>query len=143
MSTTAPAAARLGDLEISAAFARATLPGAKTGGAYVTVTNHGAAPETLVGASSPVAGHVGLHAMSMDGQVMKMRELPEGIAIPAGKTVAMAPDGLHMMLEQLHQPLVEGKAIAVTLDFARAGSITVDVPVLGIAAKAAAHGMGM
>jgi len=124
----------LGDLEISDAFARATLPSAPVGGAYITITNKGTAPDTLVSASSPAAGDVSLHSMSMEGNVMKMAALPHGLDIAPGATVAMSPSGFHMMFEHLNQPFVEGKTVPVTLSFAKAGSIKLDIPVLGIAA---------
>jgi copper(I)-binding protein len=132
-----PAPLKVGDLEITAAFARATLPGAPTGGAYLTITNKGTSPDTLVSVTSPAAGKVSLHTMHMDGSVMKMEPVPGGIQIPAGQTVTMAPDGLHMMFEHLTQPFVQGHAVPVTLTFAHAGSVEIRIPVLGIAAKSA------
>jgi hypothetical protein len=137
------ASVEVGDLEISAAFARATLPGAPVGGAYLTVTNKGASADTLVSARSPMAGIVALHSMSMVGSVMKMSDLPHGITIAPGATVTMTPDGLHMMLEHLKKPIVEGKTVPVTLTFAKAGSVEIDIPVLGIAATAPMAGMAM
>ena len=132
-----------GQLEVSAAFARATLPGAPTGGAYITITNKGSSPDTLLSVRSPAAGMVALHTMSMAGSVMKMSDLPHGIDIAPGATVTMTPDGLHMMFEHLTRPFVEGKTVVVTLTFAKAGSVDVDIPVLGIAATAPMSGMGM
>lgn len=132
-----------GDLEISGAFARATLPGAPVGGAYVTITNEGTGADTLISASSPAAGVVGLHSMGMEGNVMKMASLPQGIAIPPGATVAMSPNGYHMMFEHLSQPFIEGKTVPLTLTFAKAGSVEIQVPVLGIAASAPAPMQGM
>jgi copper(I)-binding protein len=137
MMTAHPKPLKVGELEITAAFARATLPGAPTGGAYLTIANKGTAPDTLVSVSSPAAGKVSLHTMHMDGSVMKMEPVPGGIQIPAGQTVTMAPDGLHMMFEHLTQPFVQGHAVPVTLTFAHAGSVEIRIPVLGIAAKSA------
>ena len=135
MASAMQAPTKIGDLEITASFARATLPGAPTGGAYITIQNTGNMPDTLVAATSPGAGSVSLHTMSMDGAVMKMEALPQGIPIPAGATVTMTPDGLHLMFEHLAGPFVEGKTIAVTLVFAKAGSAVVNVPILGFGAQ--------
>jgi copper(I)-binding protein len=136
-------AVTLGDLEISGAFARATLPSAPSAAAYITVTNKGAAPDTLVSVSSPVAGSIFIHGMKMEGNVMKMTELKEGLPIPAGATVTMAPSAFHMMFEHLAQPFVEGKSVPVTLNFAKAGTVNIDVPVLGIAATGPAKANSM
>jgi len=134
---------KVGDLEISGAFARATLPNAPVGGGYFTVTNRGSTPDRLVSATSPAAGSVTLHTMGMDGNVMKMRALPDGIDIPPGVAVNLTPSGLHMMFEHLNGPFIQGKTVPVTLVFEKAGSVTIDLNVLGIAAGAPVSGMSM
>ena len=96
-------------------WARATAPQQKVGGAYVTLTSP--ADDRLVGVSSPVAGRAEVHEMRMDGNVMRMRELTDGLALPAGKPVALAPGGHHIMLMDLKQPLVAGQVIPVQLRF--------------------------
>lgn len=68
----------------------------------------------LVSASSPAAGVVEIHEMKMDGDVMRMRALPN-LPLPAGKAVALQPGGLHMMLMDLKQPLKTGDTVVVTL----------------------------
>jgi copper(I)-binding protein len=129
-------AVTLGALEISGGFARATLPNAPVGGAYLTIVNSGSTDDTLVAVTTPAAETAQLHEMKMDGEVMKMSELPGGVPVPAGQTVTLQPGGLHIMLMQLTQPLVEGSSIKLTLTFAGAGTVDVEVPVLGVAAKA-------
>ena len=76
----------------------------------------------------------------MQGDVMKMRELAEGLEIPAGATVALAPGGYHIMFMGLNQAFVEGESITITLVFEKAGSVEVELPVLGTAADSAGHG---
>jgi copper(I)-binding protein len=134
---------RVGGLQISGAFARATLPGAPTGGGYLTIVNTGKTADRLVSALSPAAGTVSLHKMSMDGSVMKMEVLPHGIDIPAGATVKLTPSGLHMMFEHLKGPLVQGKTVPVTLGFEHAGTVSVELEILGIAAAAPMQDMSM
>lgn len=137
MSMTAPAKSwAAGDLILSAAYARATLPNAPVGGGFITITNKGTADDTLVSAASPMAGTVEIHTMSMDNGVMQMRELPQGVPVPAGKTVTFSPNGLHLMFMQLKGAFVQGKTVPVTLTFAKAGTVTVDLDVGGIAASA-------
>lgn len=125
----------VGDLEISGAFARATLPNAPVGGGYLTITNKGATDDRLVSLSTPAAGKAQVHEMKMDGDVMKMNELEGGLVIPAGQSVSLAPGGYHLMFMELAGPFIEGQSIAVTLTFEKAGSVEVQIPVGSPAAK--------
>ena len=52
------------------------------------------------------------------------------IAIPAGQRIVLAPNGLHLMLMDLKQPLVAGQRFTVTLRFAHAGAREVGVDVV-------------
>lgn len=117
-------------------WARATAPQQKVGGAYVTLTSP--VDDRLMGASSPVAGRAEVHEMTMDGQVMRMREQKDGIALPAGKPVALAPGGYHIMLMDLHKSLVAGQVIAIQLRFQHAPPMDVEVRVAPIGAQAPA-----
>jgi len=136
MDTAAPV--KLGDLEISGPFARATLPNQPVGGGYVTITNKGSTADRLVSATSPAAGMVQIHEMAMEGDVMKMRELPDGLEIPAGQSVTLSPGGLHLMFMKLNGPFKQGSTIPVTLNFEKAGSVEVELPVMPANAEAPA-----
>jgi len=129
--------AQLGDLTLSDGFTRATLPHAPVGGGFVTITNTGKTDDRLVSASTPVAGETQIHEMKMQGDVMKMAELPDGIVIPAGQTVTLAPGGYHLMFMKLAQPLVEGGSVPLTLNFEKAGSVTITLKVAAPNAKTA------
>jgi len=124
-----------GSLHLEQPWARATPPGAPVGGAYVTITNNGTEADTLVGGSTPVAGEVQVHEMSMDGNVMKMRQLPDGLEIKPGETVTLKPGSFHIMLMKLKEPLKQGAQVPITLDFAKAGKVEVELSVAGIGAK--------
>jgi len=137
MTPSAHEAVTLGNLEITAGYARATLPNAPVGGGYVAITNHGSEDDTLVSVTSDFSDNVQLHNMSVVDDVMKMYEMEDGIPIPAGETVTLAPGGLHIMFMQLKEPLVEGTKVKVTLDFAKAGEADVMLDVRNIAAKSA------
>ena len=129
----------LGDINISAPFARATLPNAPVGGGFLTIENTGSQADRLVSASADIAGDTQIHEMAMSGDVMQMRALADGVEIPAGATVTLAPGGLHIMFLGLNQALVEGESIMLTLVFEHAGSVEIALPVLGVAADAAGH----
>ncbi len=96
-------------------WVRATVQAQKVTGAFMQLT----APQAtrLVEARSPVAGVVEIHEMSMDKNVMKMRALPEGIALPAQQLVELKPGGYHVMLMDLKQQVKEGDSVPLTLVF--------------------------
>jgi copper(I)-binding protein len=131
----------LGALEISGAFSRATLPNAPVGAGYLTITNRGTADDTLVSATSPVAGVTQIHEMKMEGDVMKMNEVEGGLVIPAGQSVTLEPGGFHIMFMELKQAFVEGSMVPVTLTFANAGTVEVELMVGPINADEPSHDM--
>ena len=117
------------------AWARATPPGASTGAVYLTLTSPVA--DTLVAASSPVAQHTGVHEMRMDGAVMRMRALENGLDLPAGRPVELAPGGYHGMLEGLKAPLLAGQTVPLHLAFRNAPPLDVQAQVRPIGASSA------
>jgi copper(I)-binding protein len=119
-----------GSLEIQKLQIRATAPGMKATGGYLTITNHGKADDALISASADFAGRVELHEMLMDGDVMKMRERKAGIAVPAGSTVMLKPGGLHLMLMGLSETMMPGERRDVTLTFRSGHSVTLPAMVM-------------
>ncbi|KJC35889.1 hypothetical protein UP09_32475 [Bradyrhizobium sp. LTSP885] len=135
----APASAedvKAGDLVISQVWTRATPNGAKIGGGYLTIENKGTTPDRLVGGSGDVAGKIEVHEMAMDNGVMKMRPLDKGLTIEPGKTVKLAPGGYHLMMFDLKAQLKQGDKVPVTLEFEKAGKVTVSLDVQGVGAQA-------
>jgi copper(I)-binding protein len=112
---------------ITAAWARATPPGVTTAAAYLNVANDGAA-DRLVGASSPAARQVLLHAELEEHGMRHMRQL-DSVEVPAHGNVDLAPGHTHLMLVDIAAPLKPDTTIKVTLHFEKAGDLTVDVPV--------------
>ncbi|WP_127520252.1 copper uptake system-associated protein [Mesorhizobium sp. Z1-4] len=118
-----------GDLEISSAWARAMLPNQPAGGGYLTIANHGAEADRLVGASSPAAAKVEIHTMEIVNDVMTMRPVDGGLEIPAGDTVELKPGGLHVMFMGVATPFKDGDTVPVTLQFEKAGAVEIAFPV--------------
>jgi periplasmic copper chaperone A len=133
---------KAGDLVISQAWSRATPSGAKIAGGYLTIENKGAAPDRLLGGSGDAAGKVEVHEMSMNNGVMTMRHLDEGLAIEPGKTVKLAPGGYHLMIMDLKTPFKQGDKVPVTLEFEKAGKVTLSLDVQGVGAQAPADSAG-
>lgn len=110
-------------IAVTAPWSRATAQGQDAGGAFLTIANTGTAPDRLTGGSTPAAGRVEIHTMSMEGDVMRMRQLEDGLEVPAGGTVALKPGSVHVMLMDLKQPLKPGDKVPLKLTFAGAGTI--------------------
>jgi hypothetical protein len=122
------AAAEPPAIVITNAWARATPPGAKTGAAYVTVTNTGAQADKLLSAATPAAGEAQLHTTITEDGVMKMRPV-SAIDLKPGASVTLKPGAMHLMLMDLKQPLKEGDSFPLALTFEKAGSVTATVKV--------------
>lgn len=114
-----------GDIKIENAWTRATPNGAKAGGAFLMVTNTGGEADRLIAASSEVAGKVEIHEMSMKDGVMKMQQLEDGLALPAGETVELKPGGFHIMMMGLNKTIAEGDMVRISLEFENAGTVDV------------------
>ncbi len=99
------------------------------GAAYLTITNHGTAPERLVGAKTDVAKTVEIHEMAEKDGVMQMRPLAHGLEIPAGQTIELKPKSYHLMLIGLTRDLKPGDQYELTLVFERAGEVVLTVDV--------------
>jgi len=134
-------AAKVGQVSIGSPWARATAPGAAVGGGFLLLDNAGA-DDRLVGASSPVSATVELHTMSMENNVMRMREVP-AIDLPAGKRVELRPGGLHIMFIDLKAPLKAGESFPVRLRFEKAGEVEVTFKVEAMGAMGGPAGGGM
>jgi copper(I)-binding protein/uncharacterized protein YcnI len=127
-----------GDIMIEQPWSPATPRGAATGAAYMTIMNHGASADTLLGGTS-AAGKFDIHQMSMANGVMTMRPVPGGVTIPPRSTITLGPQGgYHFMLSGLKAPLVEGTRVPATLSFAKAGQVPIELSVAAIGARAPA-----
>jgi copper(I)-binding protein len=101
-------------------WVRASVPGQLSTGAFMRIVAN--EPTQLVSASSPVAGVAEVHAMKMEGDVMRMR--PAGpIDLPVGSAFELKPSGYHLMLQDLKKPLEAGSTVPVTLVFRNAKGV--------------------
>ncbi len=123
---------------------RPAVAGQGATGMFVTLSAPAGA--RLIGGSTPVAEVVELHTMHMDNNVMRMRALPEGLALPAGQTVSLAPGSHHLMLMRPRQAIAVGSTVPMTLTFrdpdGQTSRMTLQVPVQVTAPEAPAplHG---
>jgi copper(I)-binding protein len=122
-------------LRIDHPFARATPPGARSGGVFLSVENKGDRTDRLLTVSTPVAGTAELHQMVMDAGVMRMRAVA-GLDVKPGDRLVLQPGAYHVMLTDLKRPLHAGETFPMTLGFEKAGTIKVDVEVESMAGGA-------
>lgn len=96
---------------------------------YMQLLNIGAS-DTLVEIRTDVAEKVEIHETVIDANdVMRMQALENGLALPNGQTITLAPAGLHIMLIQVREPLVTGQAIALTFVYQSGAEQVIAVPV--------------
>jgi copper(I)-binding protein len=89
---------------------------------------HGASPDAVTGFSTPAADSAMLHRSQSVGGVMEMRAV-ESLPLQPGKDVKLTPGGYHVMLMGLKHPLKPGDHFPLTVSFAHAAPVTVDVTV--------------
>ncbi|GGW79335.1 copper chaperone PCu(A)C [Alteromonas halophila] len=106
-------------LMVHDAYAKATFPMAQTGAAYFTLHNASATPRKLLGVEvdASVADEAQLHTTEMQGEMMRMREVSEGLLIKAGEEKQLTPGGYHVMMMGLAEGLKEGQTFALQLVF--------------------------
>ena len=133
-------------LSVTEPWVRATVPAAKSAGAFMHLQS--ATNARLVSVSTPVAGRAEIHEMAMENNTMRMRAV-DGIDLPAGKPVHLASGGYHVMLFDLKRQLKEGEAVPVTLVVEDAAkkrtSVTVEAqvkPLTYVAPAMQGHGHG-
>ncbi len=122
-------------IEIKNAWVRTAVPGQSATGAFMTITHKDGA--RLVRGASPIAGVTEIHEMKMEGDVMKMRALPQGVDLPAGRSVDLAPGGYHIMLMDLKGALPKDSVVPITLWFKDAKGVESQLELkLPVAARA-------
>ena len=118
------------DVTVSGAFARATAPNAVNGAAFFSMAGE---TDALISATSPACARVELHTVAaLENGAKRMTPVAE-IPVPG----ELKPGSFHLMLMGLAKPLKEGEQVTLTLTFKAAPAMTVNVPVLGIAAMSA------
>jgi copper(I)-binding protein len=116
---------QVGDLSLGQPTITPTRGQVMVNAAYFTIVNRSSAPDRLMSASSPAFDRIEIHTHVKEGDMMRMRPLPDGLPIPGMARVALERGGLHLMLYGAKAPLQPGDRRDITLTFERAGSITV------------------
>jgi copper(I)-binding protein len=115
----------LGELTVMQPTSFATIATARAGAGYLRITNNGATDDRLISVKSDFPRTM-IHMTSMDDAgVATMSHMGDGLLIPAGETVALAPGGAHVMFMGLDRGLAEGDTFDATLVFENAGELAV------------------
>lgn len=117
-----------GDLQLSAPWVRASVPGQVNGAGYVKIDSKAAQPDRLLSATTSGVNRVELHTIIHENNVAKMRQV-SGIDVPAGGGVQLMPGAYHIMFLGLQEPFKAGAVVPVTLKFEKAGEVKVDFEV--------------
>ncbi len=126
------AAGEMNAMMVADAMARAVPIADGNGAIYLMLTNGTAMDDQLLSVESNVANAAEFHETINDNNVMRIEARSDGFVLPAGEGLLFEPGGKHIMLVGLHEPLVEGDMFTVTLTFAHADPLTVEVPVMAI-----------
>lgn len=121
------------DVVVTAAWARASILTNRPGAAYLTLESDKG--DRLIAIKTPVADRVMLHGTETDANGVSRMIHIETLDLPPGEAVTLAPGGMHLMLMGLAAKLEQGASFPLILRFDTAGEITVDVPVLSVAAS--------
>lgn len=124
-------------LVVSNPWSRETAPRAKTGAGYVVIANTGKTADRLLGGTTTAAERLEVHSVTTENGVMRMRPQKDGVEIPAGGKLELKPGGYHIMFIDLKAPLKAGETLPVTLEFAKAGKVTVSFDVQSLRGKPA------
>jgi periplasmic copper chaperone A len=130
LAATMPAHAQLQMVSISGPWIRfinRTTPAA----GYFTVTNAGARPVAITGASSPDCGSLMLH-QSRNVNGVEQMEMVSSVTVPSHGSVKFAPGGYHLMCMSPSAKVVPGHTVPVTLTFADHRTVTKPFIVRGV-----------
>ncbi len=125
-----------GEIIVSQPWSRATPGSSKVAVGYLSIRNSGDTPDRLKSASTEVSEKTSAHTMAMNGDMMVMRPMEDGVLVPAHGTVSFEPGSNHLMLEGLRRPLKKGETFSGTLTFEKAGAVPVIFQVEAIGARA-------
>jgi periplasmic copper chaperone A len=125
---------RVGSISIEQPWSRATPGGAQVAVGYLTIKNEGTTEDRLVSVTAEIASRAEIHQMTMADDVMKMRQVTDGLPVPANGSVVLDPNTYHLMFMELKRQLKEGEHFSGTLTFEKAGTVDVTFDVEGVGA---------
>ena len=125
---------KAGDIIIENPWARATMSGAQTAAAFLTIKNNGNTPDRIVAVQSPISQKTEIHQSFMEGEMMKMR--PVGaLELAPGEVTMLKPGSYHVMFMGLKFPLTVGETFPLRVKFEKSGEVEVIVKIMKAGAR--------
>lgn len=118
-------------ISVEDAQIRQPMPGRTVTAGYLTLHNHSETEQKLIAVSSSAFTRAELHQHSHKDGMMRMEQV-DAIAVPANGSVSLQPGGLHLMLFEPLTELAVGQKVSLTLEFAAAEQLSVEVPVVAM-----------
>lgn len=131
----------VGELEVTMPWSREIPPNAPVAAGFLSIRNGGEAADRLVEVRSDASERVEIHEVRHEDGMARMRELADGLPLPAGATVELRPGGYHLMfIAPVEGRFAAGNRVAATLVFEQAGErkVAFEVRAVGAAAPAPA-----
>ena len=129
------AVADTSEIVIERPWARASIGVNRPGAAYFEVRNNSDETIALVGVETDIAAMPQVHQTTTDDQGVSRMSVVERIEIAPGETRALEPGGAHVMLMRLQRSMKEGESFIITLHFEGGETVSVETPILGLAAR--------
>ncbi len=124
-----PAFAQIQTVNIADPWIRFITPSSPAGG-YFTITNVGAKPVVIIGASSPECRSVMLHQSHSENGTAHMDPVSQ-VVVPARGEVKFQPGGYHLMCMNPSAAMKPGAQVPVTIRFEDKREITKPFTVRG------------
>jgi periplasmic copper chaperone A len=133
---------KAGAIMVSQPWTRATPKGARVAGGFMKIHNMGRQSDRLIGGTFDASKRIEIHEMTIINDIMKMRELPNGLEVKPGQSVELKPGSYHLMFMGLKRQLKKGETVDGTLTFKNAGKVRVTFTVESMGAKMKHGGHG-
>ena len=103
--------------------------GGDTRAVYLTIINSGNTDDRVIAVQSDAATTTTIHQSNHLHGVIRMQEMPTGLAVPAQSQVQLAPGSTHVMMSGLARSFEVGDTFQLVLEFEQSGEITIDAEV--------------
>ena len=98
---------------------------------YIKIENKNKKNEHLISVEADFSKRTELHDMYIKNDIMIMKHLEEGVLIKSKSQLDFKPGSLHIMFIDLTKSLKKTKFQKVKFNFKNAGSIVINMPIMG------------
>lgn len=98
---------------------------------YIKIENKNEKNERLISVESGFSKRIELHEMYFKNNIMIMKHLKEGVLIKSKSKLDLKPGSFHIMFINLTKSLKNTKFQKVKFNFKNAGSVVINMPIMG------------